>query len=328
MMRCVELFNARAMVLACALLLGAPSVQAQTAWPTRHVSMLVGYPAGSGIDTVARFLADGLRERTGQPFVVENRPGAAGNIAAQQVARAGADGYTILLTPNSTHGINPSLFKTLGFDPVRDFTPVTTLLTLGFVLVVNPNVVPVGSVSELTTYLKNRPGKLAYASGNATGRVAAELYRQLTGIDAVHVPYKGVPPAVNDLLGGQVHFAFIDATLGIPTARAGKLRALAVTNGQRLSAAPELPTMAEAGVAGFELSGWFALFAPAGAPREAVQRLNEHANAVMVSERAREFLRKLGADPLPGSPESLARLVASEIPRWRQVVKAAGIEPE
>jgi tripartite-type tricarboxylate transporter receptor subunit TctC len=183
-------------------------------------------------------------------------------------------------------------------------------------------------VAELTAFLKARPGKMAYASGNATGRVAAELYRQLTGVDAIHIPYKGVPPAVNDLLGGQVHFAFIDATLGIPTARSGKLRALAVTNDQRLSAAPELPTMAEAGVAGFELSGWFALFAPAGAPREAVQKLNELSNALMTSARAREFLRQLGADPLPGSPESLARLVAGEIPRWRQVVKAAGIEPE
>jgi tripartite-type tricarboxylate transporter receptor subunit TctC len=302
-------------------------VQAQN-WPARHVSMLVGYPAGSGIDTVARFLADGLRSRTGQAFIVENRSGVAGNIAAAAVSRAAPDGYTILFTPNSTHGINPSLYKTLGFDPIKDFQPVTTLLTLGFVLVVNPKVVPVNSVAELTSYVKARPNKLAYASGNATGRVAAELYRQLTGFEAVHVPYKGVPPAVNDLLGGQVHFAFIDATLGLPTARSGKLRALAVTNAKRISAAPELPTMAEAGVKGFELEGWFAIFLPAGAPKDIVQRVATLSNEVMTSDKGREVLRTLGADPLPGSPESLAKLVAAEIPRWRQVVKAAGVDPE
>jgi tripartite-type tricarboxylate transporter receptor subunit TctC len=290
--------------------------------------MLLGYPAGSGIDTVARFLAEGLRSRTGQAFLVENRPGAAGNIAAAAVARAAPDGNTILFTPNSTHGINPSLYKTLGFDPVKDFAPVTTVLSLGFVLVVNPKVVPVNSVAELTEYVKARPNKLAYASGNATGRVAAELYRQLTGIDAVHVPYKGVPPAVTDLLGGQVHFAFIDATLGMPTARSGKLRALAVTKARRISAAPELPTMAEAGVKGFELEGWFAVFLPAGAPPDVVQRLADLTNAIMTSDKGRELLVTLGADPLPGSPESLAKLVGTEIPRWRQVVKAAGIEPE
>jgi tripartite-type tricarboxylate transporter receptor subunit TctC len=314
-------------LLAAVLFLLAFPVSAQT-WPNRHVSMLLGYPAGSGIDTVARFLADGLRSRTGQPFLVENRPGAAGNIAAAAVSRAAPDGYTILFTPNSTHGINPSLYKTLGFDPIKDFAPVTTILSLGFVLVVNPNVVPVNSVAELTTYVRGRPNKLAYASGNATGRVAAELYRQLTGIDAVHVPYKGVPPAVNDLLGGQVHFAFIDATLAMPTTRSGKLKALAVTNAKRISAAPELPTMAEAGVQGFELEGWFAVFLPAGAPKDVVQRLAELSNAVMTSDKGRELLRTLGADPLPGSPESLGKLVATEIPRWQKVVKAAGIEPE
>jgi tripartite-type tricarboxylate transporter receptor subunit TctC len=316
----------RALVLVFLSLLLAPA-QAQN-WPTRHVSMLVGYPAGSGIDTVARFLSEGLRGRTGQPFVVENRPGATGNIAAAAVSRAAPDGYTVLFTPNSTHGINPSMYKTLGFDPIKDFAPVTTLLSLGFVLVVNPKVVPVSSVAELTSYVKARPSKLAYGSGNATGRVAAELYRQLTGIDAVHVPYKGVPPVVNDLLGGQVHFAFIDATLGLPTARSGKLRALAVTNVKRISAAPDLPTMAEAGVQGFELEGWFAVFLPAGTSREIVQRLADHSNAIMTSDKGRELLRSLGADPLPGSPESLAKLIATEIPRWQKVVKAAGIEPE
>ena len=161
----------------------APAL-AQT-WPAKPVTMVVGYPPGSGIDNVARFLAEGLRERTGQPWIVENKPGAVGNLAAQAVARAAPDGYTVLFTPNSSHGINPHMFKKPGFDPIKDFQPVTTILTLGFVLVVNPQTVPVNTVAELTAYIKARPGKLAFASGNATGRVTAEWYRQITGIDAV-----------------------------------------------------------------------------------------------------------------------------------------------
>jgi tripartite-type tricarboxylate transporter receptor subunit TctC len=315
--------------LLCLVALGAQQAAAQTpAWPARAVTMAVGYPAGSGIDAVARFLADGLRERTGQPFIIENRPGAAGNLAAQAVARAAPDGYTVLFTPNSTHAANPHLYRKLAFDPVKDFQPVTTLLTLGFVLIVNPQVVPVSSVAELTDYLKARPDKLAYGSGNATGRIAAEMYRQATGFDAVHVPYKGVPPAITDLLGGQIHFLFADATLGLPQARAGKVRALAVTNGRRVSAAPDLPTMAEAGVRGYELSGWFALFLPAGAPADVTQRLADHANAIMTSEKGRAFLKNLGADPFPGSPEQLGKFVEAEIAKWGRIVKAAGIEPE
>jgi tripartite-type tricarboxylate transporter receptor subunit TctC len=297
-------------------------------WPAKAVTLVVGYPAGSGIDNVARFLAEGLREKTGKPFVIDNKPGAVGNIAAQTVARAGADGYTVLFTPNSTHAANPHMFKNLGFDPVKDFTPVTTLLTLGFVLVVHPQTVPVNSVEELTAFIKARPGKLAYGSGNATGRVAGEMYRTLTGVDVLHVPYKGVPPAMTDLMGGQVHFMFADATLGIPMARSGKVKALAVTNARRISAAPELPTMAEAGVRGYELSGWFALFLPAKAPRDIAQQLADLSNAVMTTDKARAFLTNIGADPFPGSPEQLARWVDSEIAKWGGIVKAAGIQPE
>ena len=309
----------------------APSAHAQpqaNPWPARPVAMMLGYPAGSGIDSVARFLAEGLREKTGQAFIVENRPGAVGNLAAQAVARAQADGYTMLFTPNSTHAANIHLFRKLGFDPVADFSPVTTLVTLGFVLVVNPTAVPVNSVAELTAWIKARPGRLAYGSGNATGRVAAEMYRTLTGADAINVPYKGVPPAITDLLGGQIQYLFADATLAIPQARAGKIRALAVTNAKRISAAPDLPTMAEAGVAGYELDGWFAAFLLAHAPRDVVLKLSDLCNAVMTTERARTFLRNIGADPFPGSPESLARHVASETEKWGRIVKAAGIEPE
>jgi tripartite-type tricarboxylate transporter receptor subunit TctC len=311
-------------VLALTLPIGAG---AQT-WPSKAVTVIVGYPAGSGIDTVARFLAENLRERTGQPFIVENRPGPFGNTGGQIVARAAPDGYTMLFTPSSTHAANIHLFKKLGFDPVKDFTPVTTIATLGFVLLINPATVPVNSVAELTEYARARPGTLAYGSGAAVGRVAAELYRSLSGIDLLYVPYKGVPQAINDLLGGQIHLVFADTTLGLAQARAGKLRALAVTNRQRFSAAPEIPTMMEAGVPGYDLGAWFAVFLPANAPKDVSQKLAELCGASMTTDKAREFLRKLGADPFPGSPESLAKLVESEIAKWGRLIRAAGIEAE
>ncbi len=316
------------LLLAAALSALVPAGAQAQSWPSRPVTMVVGYPAGSGIDTVARFLADGLRERTGQSWIVENRPGAVANLAARHVARAAPDGYTVLFTPNSSHGINPHMFKSLGFDPVKDFQPVTTLLTLGFVLVVNPRTVPVTSVAELTAYLKERPGKLAYASGNASGRVAAEWYRQIAGFDAVHVPYKGVPQAIADMLGGSIHFMFADATLGLPTAKSGKLRALAVTNAKRLPSAPEIPTMMESGVPGYEVSSWFGVFLPAGAPMDITRRFAELCNTIMGTGTAREFLNKLGAEPYPGSPESFAKVVVAEIAKWGPIVRAAGIEPE
>lgn len=303
------------------------SVSAQQ-WPAKPMTMLVGYPAGGGLDMVARFLAEGLRERLGQPVVVENKVGAVGNIAGQAAALAAPDGYTILLTANATHAANPHLFKKMPFDPVKDFTPVTTLVSLGFILVVDPATVPVNSVAELTQYIKARPGKLFYASGNATGRIAMEMYQSLAGLSIVHVPYKATPTAVGDLISGRVQLMFIDATFGLGQIRAGKLRALAVTTRNRISSAPNIPTMGEAGLAGYDISAWFALFLPPNAPRDIVQKLADASNAVMTSDKAREHLNKLAADPFPGTPESLARFVDSEIEKWGRLVKAAGIEPE
>jgi tripartite-type tricarboxylate transporter receptor subunit TctC len=312
-----------ALVLALAL---AAAASAQT-WPSKTVTMIVGYPAGSGVDTIARFLAEGMRERTGQPFVVENRPGSFGVVGAQQVARAARDGYTFLFAPASA-AINVHLYPNLGYDPVNDLAPVTTVASTGYVLLVNPSVVPVKTVSELTEYIRARPGKIAYGSGAAAAQVAAELYLSVVGLSATNVPYKGVPQALNDLLGGQIHFVFADATLGIPQARGGKVRALAVTTAQRTSAAPDIPTMTEAGVRGDDLSGWFVVFLPAKSPPEIAQRFAELANAAMATDKAREFLRTVSADPFPGSPDSLARFLASEIAKWGRLIKAAGIKPE
>lgn len=316
------------MLLAAALSALIPAGAQAQSWPTRPVTLVLGYTAGSGIDSVARFLADALRERTGQPWIVENRPGASTNIAARHVARAAPDGYTVLFTASSSHGVNPSLFKSLGFDPIKDFQPVTSLLSIGFVLVVNPRTVPVNSVAELTAYLKARPGKLAFASGNPSGRLAAEWYRQIAGFDAVHVPYKGEPQAITDMLGGDIHFMFLAATMGVPTAKSGKLRALAVTNPKRLASMPQVPTMMESGVSGYEVFGWFGLFLPAGAPMDVARRLAELSNAIMGSEKGREYLNKLGTEPYPGTPESFAKLVAAEIAKWGPIARAAGIQPE
>ncbi len=297
-------------------------------YPARPITMVVGYPAGSGLDAVARFLADGIKQQIGQPVVVENKPGAVGNIAAQAVAHARPDGYTMLFTANSTHAANVHLFRKLGFDPVKDFAPLTTIASLGFVLIVNPETVPVQSVSELTAYIKARPGKIAYGAGNATGRIATEWYRSATGFEALFIPYTGVPPAITDLIAGRIQFMVADATFALAQVRGGKVRALAVTTAHRLSSAPEIPTMAEAGIAGYDIGAWFATFLPAGAPADIVASLTHWCNTAMGSDHAREFLRPLGAEPFPGSPESLARFVQSETEKWGKIVRFAGIQAE
>jgi tripartite-type tricarboxylate transporter receptor subunit TctC len=300
-----------------------------SAWPAKQVTIVTGYQVGSGTDTVARFLAEHLRERTGQPFIVETRLGGIGNIAAEYVARSAHDGHTALFTPNSTHGVNPFLFKKLPFDPVKDFQPVTTVLSVGFMLLVNPKIMPVNSVAELTALLKLHNGKYSYGAGNATVRIAAEMYRQAVGFDAVTVPYKGNPQAMNDLLGGQIHFMFSDLSFGLPIVRSGKIKALAVTPATRVSSAPELPTMAEAGYPGFEaLNSWMAMFFPAGTPKGIAEKFAEHCNAIMASEKGRDLLKRLGTEPFPNTPDGTARLVETGLARFAKVVKAAGIEPE
>ncbi len=317
-----------ATVLTVLILAIAAPARAQT-WPSKPVTFVSGYSAGSGFDVFARFLADNLRERLGQPCLVEARPGAYGNIAAQYVARAAPDGYTVLLTANSTHAANIHLYKKLGFDPIKDFTPVTTILSQGFVLLVNPAVMPVNSVAELTQYIKARPGKLDYGASAITARIATELYLQIAGgLNVNYVPYKAAVQAFNDLMGGQIHFMFTGAGSGVPQARAGKLRALAVTNAQRTSAAPDIPTMAESGLPGYEMRSWFAMFLPAGAPMAVAHKLAEQSNAVWASEKGRDFLRNLASDPFPGDPESLGRLVESEIPKWGRIIRGAHIEPQ
>lgn len=319
-----------AAVLLAGVLTGIAPVGAALAqaYPAKPIRMVLGYPAGSGIDNVARQIAAGLEKESGQPVVVDNRAGALGNIAAEAVARAAPDGYTILFTPNSTHAANIHLFKKLPFDPVKDFTPVGTVASLGFVLLVNAQTSPVSSVAELTAMLKRDPGKYSWGSGNATGQVAGELYKTLAGVDAVNVPYKGVPPAMADLIGARLDFLFADATLAIPQLKGGRVKALAVTGKARPSSLPEVPTMQEAGVDGYDLSGWFGIFLPAQAPAQVRQSLTGWLQRVVQSEGTAGFLRGIGAEPLPGGPDALADLVRTDTEKWGRIIRAAGITAE
>ena len=316
-------------LLAAAVAFAMASTHAEAqAWPTKTVTVVVPTTAGSGLDVIARFLNEGLQERLGQPFIVENRAGANAAIGAQAVARAAPDGYTLLVGTASSHGINPYFIKGLGYDPVKDFQPITTIFAIGLVLVVNPQTTPVATLAELTAFMKARPGKISYASGNAFGRITSEWYKQRADFDAVHIPYSGVPQALNDLMGGRVHFLFADATAGLAAAASGKVRAIAVTNPRRVASAPNVPTMVESGLAEFVSYSWVGLFYPARTPLAIARRLADAANAVMTSDKGSAYLKKMGADPYPGSPEMLSKFVVEELDRWGKVAAHARIHPE
>jgi len=300
---------------------------AQAAYPSKLVTIVVPFGGGNAYDQMVRYLAERLQAATGQPFIVDAKQGAIGGIAASFVARAPADGYTILFGANSTHAANVHLFKKLAYDPVADFAPVTTLATIPQVLVVSPTL-GVKDLPELIALAKRQPGKLNYGSSSATGRVASEAFRQLAGIDAVHVPYRTSAQAITDLIGGQLQFMITDAALGIAQWRGGKVLALGITSARRVPSAADLPTIAEAGLPGYEFNAWLALFVPARTPPEVVKRLSDLANEVVRSPGMSTYLANLHAEPFPGDPESLRRLVEQDTTRWGQLIKAAGIEPE
>jgi len=317
----------RRTLLGAALAAAATGLHAQPAYPSRTVSLIVPFGPGNAYDMMARYLADRLRDATGQAFIVDAKQGALGGVAASYVARSAPDGHTLLFGANSTHAANVHLFKKLPYDPVADFAPVTTLATIPQVLVVSPDL-KVNNLKELIALARSRPGKLNYGSSSATGRVASEAFRQMAGIDAVHIPYKTSAQAITDLVGGQLHFLVTDAGLGVAQSQSGKLKALGVTSAQRVPAIPDLPTMAEAGVPGFEFTAWLALFAPAKTPQPIVERLAELVNGIVRSPGMQESLARMYALPFPGSPQSLKQLVDRDTARWGQLIKAAGIEPE
>ena len=312
---------------ACGGLLAWPSgVQAQADYPTRSVTFVVPYPPGGAADVFVRQLASELAKRLGQAVVVDNRAGANGNLGSAAVVKAPADGYTLLLGTASTVAINPHLYgKNMPYDPIRDLQAVSATHSMANVLVVNA-ASPYRSVQDVIAAAKAKPGALAYASAGVgnTMHLAGEQFRMQAGIDLLHVPYKGGPPALNDVLAGQVPMMFNNLPAVVPLVRSGKLRALAVATPQRSRLLPDVPTMDEAGLAGYVSTVWNGVFVRSGTPRPIVDRLNREIVVVLQSPEMRRSLEEQGFDVIPSSPEQLSALVRSETPRWAAVVKQSG----
>jgi len=290
--------------------------------------MISPYPPGAVVDTLCRTLASPLGELLGQPIVVENRTGAGGNIGMDVVAKAPADGYTIGMGGIGPNAINPSVYAKMPFDPVRDFAPITFVASNINVLVVHPSV-PARNVQELVAYAKANPGKLSFGSaGRGTSQhLAGELFKQLTGVEMTHVPYKGAGPAVSDLLGGQIPLMFVDISASLGHIRSGKLRALGVTTRERTPLL-DVPTLIEQGIPDFDVNAWFGLFAPARVPPEILARLNTESAKALRLPATRERLQSVGLSPAPDTPEEFAQFTRNELDRWAKVVKAAHIRAE
>ena len=323
------MFSRRRFVGSCLAVAAAGGIAAATAqeYPAKPVTFFVPFAAGSATDTLARSLGQGVTAETRQNVVIDNRPGASGFIAAQAVAKAAPDGYTVLIATNTTHAANEHLFKKIPYDPVRDFTPVTALARGGQVMVVNPRV-PVKTVKEFIALAQRQPGKLTFGSGSSSSRVASELFQQMAGLQLVHVPYKSNPMAVTDLVGGHIDMMITDVVTGLPQVQAGKVRALGVSSPKRMPNVPELPTIAEAGVKGYELTFWFAAYVPAKAQPAAVERLRELLINATRGPSAQSFFKTTGIEPWTTTSAELAKFQVSESAKWAKVIKAAGIEPE
>jgi len=313
-------------VLASVLALTAGTASAETNYPDRAVKIEVGYAAGGPLDVVARLIGDKLAQIWGKTVVVENVSGASGNIAADRVAKAVPDGYTLLLASNVNIAVNPKLYKNMPFDPVKDLMPITQVAYSPNILVV-PNDLPVKSVQELVTYAKANPGKVSFASAGVgtTQHLAGELFKTIAKVDIQHVPYRGATPAITDLLGGRVSMFFGPPSSLLGLVKEGKVRALAVTSAQRFPAAPDLPTMIEAGYPGFVavLSvGWMA---PAGTPKDVIDSIYKDTAKALAAPDVRERLQKIGTEPMGTSPAEFAADIQREVPQWAEVIKAAGL---
>jgi tripartite-type tricarboxylate transporter receptor subunit TctC len=303
-------------------LVGAASAQT---FPNKPIRMVVPFSAGGTTDILARAVGQKLSESLGQQVVVDNKPGAGGNIGAQEVARAAPDGYTLVMGTVGTHGINPSLYKKMPYDHIKDFAPVSLVASVPNLLVVHPSV-PVNSVKELIAHAKANPGKLNFASsGNGTSiHLSGELFKTMTGLQMTHVPYKGSAPAVTDLLGGQVQLMFDNMPSALPHAKGGKLKPLAVTSAKRFPGTPEIPTIAEAGVPGYEATSWFGVLAPAGTPKEIVNKLSTEIAKALKTPEMKKRLEEQGAEAVGSTPEEFAAHIKSETAKWAKVVKESG----
>ena len=321
------------LVAAAIVASGSPQVSAQptsaqATYPHKPIRLVVPYPPGGPLDTAARALADRSKEALGV-IVVENRPGAGGNLGVDQVAKSPPDGYSLVIGAVATHAVNPWLFSKLPYDPIKDFAPITLIAHVPNVLVMTPeraDQLGIRSARDLIDYARKYPGRLNYASGGngSAGHMAGELMKSQAKISALHIPYAGAAPAQLGLLAGQTDFMFDNLASATTQIKAGKLRALAVTTLQRASSMPEVPTMADAGLPGFDVSTWFGVFAPAGTPAPIVARLNTAMTAALRSPEMRERLARMGAEPAPGTPEQFSELLRRELAKYQQVVKFSG----
>jgi tripartite-type tricarboxylate transporter receptor subunit TctC len=300
---------------------GAP---AQT-YPDKPIRLVVPFSAGGTTDILARAVGQKLGEHLGQQVVVDNKPGAGGNIGSDIVAKSAPDGYTLVMGTVGTHAINASLYKKMPYDHIKDFVPVSLVALVPNILVVHPSV-PANSVKELIAYAKANPGKLNFASsGNGTSiHLSGELFKTTAGVEMTHVPYKGSAPAVTDLLGGQVQLMFDNMPSALPHVKAGKLKALGVTTAKRFPAAPDIPTIAEAGVPGYEASSWFGVLAPAGTPKEIVNKLSSEIAKILQTPEIKERLLSQGAEPVGNTPDQFTAFIKAETAKWAKVVKESG----
>ncbi|MBB1599583.1 tripartite tricarboxylate transporter substrate binding protein [Variovorax sp. UMC13] len=315
----------RSLLLFAALLPLGSAALAQ-AYPARPITIVLGSTAGSATDGLARAIAAEVTKSSGQPVIVDNRAGAFGGIAAQYTANAQPDGYTLFMTTNTTQSANPHLLKKLSYDPIKDFAPVALLARGYLALVVNPKV-KANNVAELVALAKSAPGKLNYGSGSSSAQVATELFQQSTGTKFTYVPYKANPPAVLDLVGGQIDLMIVDLTTSLPQVKAGKLRALGISSAKPSPLVPEVPTIATS-LPGYEFGYWNALYAPAKTPAPVVQRLSELMRDALATPSVRQAIEKTGQEVAFAPPEELAKFQLAELERWGRIIKAAGIEPE
>ena len=325
-------FHARRglMAFAATLVLAAPTLQAQSAWPSKPVRIVVPFAPGGTTDILARAMAPELSRAFGQSFIVENRAGAGGNVGAEAVARSSADGYTLLMGTVGTHGINKSLYAKLPYEPQKDFAPITLVAGVPNVMVMNADkarALGINTVADFIKYAKVNPGKLSMASsGNGTSiHLAGELFKSRTGIFMTHIPYRGSGPALLDLVAGNTDVMFDNLPSALPQIKAGKLKAFAVTSAERSAAVPELPTIAEAaGLKGFDASSWFGLLAPAGTPADIITRIQQETAKALASPAVKEKLLAQGAIPGGNTPQEFARMIDAEHIKWAGVVKASG----
>lgn len=316
-------FRTATLALGMSLAFAAPIAGAQPAWPAKPVKIVVTFPTGGAPDILARLFSE--KAQLGQPVIVDNKPGAGGNIGADIVAKSAPDGYTIVMGTVGTHSINGSVFTKMPYDMVKDFAPISLIASTPNLLVVN-NDLPVKTVQDLIAHAKAHPDKLSFGSpGIGTSvHVSGELFKSMAGVQMTHVPYKGRQFAIPDLIGGQIQLMFDNMPSALPMAREGKIRAVAQTGARRSAAAPDVPTVAESGLPGFEATSWFALFAPAGTPQEVVEKIAAEAQRIYKLPEVAERLTTLGLDAVLSSPDELAKYQAAEIAKWAKVVKESG----